>query len=141
MIPETTEIGTPAGLSLFDARKRYLQEVNRKFMRAMDEGRTPPPGSIDAICMAQADLIDTPAATLADVAFKIDLAIGEVDELGGEGESLALLRRAHVALLSGSASIAARVLTLAMNGETDCEFAYEGAAAALDDLRRLEGAQ
>jgi hypothetical protein len=124
--------------SLFAARKRHFEHLNSAFERAMDEGRTPPMDSVDQIIHAVSDLMGTPAETLDDAAFKIEISIGEVDAVGGEGESLALLRRAHVALRAGSVSTAMRYMNLAMNGDTRWEFAYEGAAAALADLRRME---
>ncbi len=125
-------------VSLFAARKRHFEHLNSAFERAMDEGRTPPMESMDYLIHAVSDLMGTPAETLDDAAFKLEISIGEVDAVGGEGGSLALLRRAHVALRAGSVSTAMRYMNLAMNGDTRWEFAYEGAAAALDDLRRME---
>lgn len=85
----------------------------------------------------QRDLLAAPALSLAEVAYKLELSIGEVDEVGGEDDSLALLRRALVALRAGSLATAIRALNAALNGETDWDFAYAGAAAALADLQRL----
>lgn len=136
MIAENSQKHNP--VSLFAARKRHFEHLNSAFMRAMDEGRTPPMGSMDQIIHAESDLMGTPAETLDDAAYKLEISMGEVDEVGGEEESLALLRRAHVALRAGSVSTAMKYMNLAMNGKTRWEFAYEGAAAALADLRRME---
>ena len=85
----------------------------------------------------QRDLLAAPALSLAEVAYKLELSIGEVDDVGGEDDSLALLRRALVALRAGSSTTAIKALNAALNGETDWDFAYAGAAAALADLQRL----
>lgn len=135
IIAQNTQKHNP--VSLFAARKRHFEHLNSAFVRAMDEGRTPPMDSMDQIIHAASDLIGTPAETLDDAAFKLEISMGEVDDVGGEGESLALLRRALVALRAGSVSTAMKYMNLAMNGETQWEFAYEGAAAALADLRRM----
>ena len=120
--------------SLFDARRRHYEASSSAFMQAMNEGRYP---STDALCKEQDALINTPADSLADVAYKLEISIGEVDEVGGEDDSLALLRRALVALRAGSSTTAIKALNAALNGETDWDFAYAGAAAALADLQRL----
>lgn len=123
-----------AASSLFDARRRHYETSSNAFMQAVNEGRYP---SIDALCKEQDVLISTPADSLADVAYKLKISIGDIDEVGGENDSLALLRRALVALQAGSSATAIRALNAALNGETDWDFAYLSAAAALADLQRL----
>ena len=105
-----------AATSLFDARRRHYEASSNAFMRAVNEGRYP---SIDALCNEQDALINTPADSLADVAYKLEISIGEVDDVGGENDSLALLRRVLVALRAGSLATAIRALNAALNGETD----------------------
>ncbi len=123
-----------AATSLFDARRQHYEATNDAFVQAMNAGLYP---STDAFSKAQAALLATPADSLADVAYKLEISIGEVDEVGGENDSLALLKRALVALRAGSVTTAIRALNAALNGETDWEFAYLGAVAALADLQRL----
>jgi len=71
--------------SLFDARRRPYEASSRAFMQAVNEGRYPP---IDALCQLQDALISTPADALADAAYKLEISIGDVDEVGGETASL-----------------------------------------------------
>lgn len=88
----------------------------------------------------QRDLLAAPALSLAEVAYKLELSIGEVDDVGGEDDSLALLLRALVALRAGSLATAIRALNRALRGDPRYDFnafAYHGAAAALADLQRL----
>ncbi|MDS4040823.1 MAG: hypothetical protein RKP20_06565 [Candidatus Competibacter sp.] len=123
--------------SLFDIRKRRFEALDTAFVRAVNEGRCPPMEDTDTLCREHESLLSTAADTLADVVYKLETAIGEVDEVGGEGDSLALLKRALVALQAGSLATAIRALNKALNGETDYEFAYLGAVAALADLQRI----
>mgnify|MGYP000927390882 FL=1 len=88
MIAENSQKHNP--VSLFAARKRHFEHLNSAFMRAMDEGRTPPMGSMDQIIHAESDLMGTPAETLDDAAYKLEISMGEVDEIVGEVASLAL---------------------------------------------------
>ena len=86
------------------------------------------------------DLLAVPALSWAEVAYKLELSIEALDELGGEDDDLALLRRALVALRASSRVTAIRALNRALRGvhRRDLNaFAYEGAAAALADLQRL----
>jgi hypothetical protein len=122
--------------STFDARKRCVEELGKDFVRAVDAG-TSTPGSLDVLCKAQDDLMDTPAETLADVVYKVEASIGDVDEVGGDAEGLVLLKRAVVALRAGSVATARRMLDRALEGDAEYEFAWKGAAAAFADLHRL----
>ena len=94
-------------------------------------------------CRLQADLEATQAAMLAtsahsidDIIFKLNLSIGDASELPEDSQSLALLRRGLMALRSGSVTTARMLVNKALDGETDYEFAYEGAVSVLGDLKR-----
>ena len=86
--------------------------------------------------IAQAEMLATPADSISDIVFKLNLSIWESDELGEDSQSLALLRRGLMALQSGSVTTAQILINKALDNETDYEFAYEGAVSALADLKR-----
>lgn len=121
----------------FAERKRRFEALNHAFMHAMNSGRYP---STDPITEALGNLLNTPADTFADVIFKLETSIGDIDSVCtelGDYASLALLKRALVALQAGSVATARRLVDKALDGDAELEFVYEGAAAALADLQRL----
>lgn len=92
----------------------------------------------DVIEARQAALFATPARTLADVAFKVEQSRGDLDEAGDDPADVPLLDAAMVAIRNGNLPEAIRALESALDGETDYPDFYQGAAAALADLRRME---
>ena len=87
------------------------------------------------------NLLSTPARSLADVAYKVELSRGYLDELGelvGADDELRLLDRALSALKAGKVKTAIAALNAVLTGDYEYPFAYDGAIAALADLRRME---
>ena len=90
-----------------------------------------------AYSAAQAEMLATPAQSVSDIAYKLNLSIGEADEIGEDIQTLALLRRGLMALQSGSVTTARILVDKALDGETNYECIYEGAVSALADLKRI----
>ena len=131
---------------LFDARKlEFKRACDRHFAYHQTSPEPDNRRFFEECCRLQAEferteaaLLATPALSLADAAYKIELSLGYIDDVCCSAtEDMAKLKRALVALQSGSAATAIKLLNDALNGEAEYEFCYEGAAAALADLRRL----
>lgn len=136
--------------SLFDARKqRYEQAISAFASWFLSEPRNNGDyqesvigdlSLLDVLDALQSELLATPALSVADVVYKLELSIREIDDVCSEPSdyaSRALLNRARVALHAGSLETARRLVNKALAGETDYPTVYEGAAAALADLQRL----
>lgn len=84
-------------------------------------------------------MLATPARSLADVAYKVELSRWTLDEIGGaDVDELNLLDRALTALKERKVKTAIAALNAVLTGDYEYEFAYAGAIAALGDLRRME---
>ena len=127
---------------VFQSRQKFEQSC-RRHIEFLEQGFTGDPTHYyfescrlqDECETAKAAMLAAPAISIADVAHKLELSINEVDELGEDSQSLALLRRGLMALRSGSVTTARMLVNKALDGETDYEFAYEGAVSALADLK------
>lgn len=84
------------------------------------------------------NLLRTPARSLADVAYKIQLSRWTLDDVGGADDELLLIDRALSALKERKVKTAIAALNAALTGDYEYPFAYDGAIAALADLRRME---
>ena len=85
-------------------------------------------------------LLNTPAYAPADIAYKAQLSRDCLHDIGEGKADIQLLTDGINAIRAGDLATATKTLDTALMGETDYPFAYEGAAAALADLHRLNPA-
>ncbi|HCK80821.1 MAG TPA: hypothetical protein DIC59_05075 [Candidatus Competibacteraceae bacterium] len=82
-------------------------------------------------------LLDTPARTRFDAAYKVQRSRECLDDITSDDADIRLLDSVIKAIQAGDLPEAIKTLHVVLSGETDYPFAYEGAAAALADLHRL----
>ena len=88
----------------------------------------------------ESTLLATPARTLADVAYKVEMTRWTLDEIGDVENAIPLLDRALTALKARKAKTAIAALIAVLTDNHEYSFEYDGAIAALADLRRMEAA-
>jgi hypothetical protein len=119
-----------------EALANYVEYLEQKFDG--DEGRYFRESCrlLEVSEIALSALFATPAINAADVALKLEISIGDVDEVGEDPHTLALLRRGLMALRSGNKAMARMLVAKALDGETNYPFAYDGALSAFHDLNQ-----
>ncbi len=129
-------------LSMFEAiKRRYERAVaafesyrcrGRGFNDLIEEGQL-----LDAATECQAAMLATPASTLADVRFKVELSRDNLADATDENSSVELLDSACNAIQAGDTAGAIEAIEAAIAAVApDSFWLLDGATAALDDLLR-----
>lgn len=121
----------------FLAAKQRYERHNENFYKKLDKASSSYSPLAEHEELEQ-NLLRTPAFSLADVAYKVKISRWIVDEIGGADDDLRLLDRALSALKERKVKTAIAALNAVLTGDYEYPFAYDGAIAALADLRRME---
>lgn len=121
----------------FLAAKQRYERHNENFYEKCVKARFPDSPMAESEKLRQ-NLLSTPARSLADVAYKVELSRWTFDDLSGADDELRLLDRALSALKERKVKTAIAALNAVLTGNYEYPFADDGAIAALADLRRME---